>query len=318
MDVFEAKIANFADNTQGSILRDIPYFLRRQPLDVIPRKRRRRRGKRGRVVIRLKIHLRAGLPLSFTQDLSRFAVWHSPVLSSRCLTSIRADHPAPPDSPARLTQDSVSRIVIWPRPEGVNTANLHLLSKAPASCSTLTLRSPKMALINVHSLVNKTFILNDFISSHSLDFLFITETWVKVGDLSPYSELVPTDYCFYNSPHPVGRGGELAIITKKNFSFRCQTLPSTTFMSFEVQLLLLDWSDPIVLALIYRPLHLIKGFIAEFTEFIGDLITNYDWLPLLGDFNVHVCCPSKQLTPEFLNIIDSFNLRQWVTHPTHT
>lgn len=150
-----------------------------------------------------------------------------------------------------------------------------------------------MALINAHSLVNKTFILNDFLSSHSLDFLFITETWVKVGDLSPFSELVPTDYCFYNSPRPVGRGGGLAIITKKNFSSRCRMLPSTKFTSFEVQLLLLDWSEPIVLALIYRPPHLTKGFIAEFTELIGDLITNYDRIILLGDFNVHVCCPSK-------------------------
>ncbi|ROI15199.1 hypothetical protein DPX16_8998 [Anabarilius grahami] len=86
MDVFEAKIEIFADYTQGSILRDIPDFLRRQPLDIIQRKRRRRRGKRGGVVVRLKIHLSAGLPLSFTQlhsgsELLRGLAFADPVIS---------------------------------------------------------------------------------------------------------------------------------------------------------------------------------------------------------------------------------------------
>ncbi len=95
-----------------------------------------------------------------------------------------------------------------------------------------------MVLMNAHSLGNKTFILNNFLSSHSLDFLFITETLVKVGDLSPYSELVPTQYCFYNSPHPVGRGGGLALISKENFRSCCQLLASINPTRFEVQLLL--------------------------------------------------------------------------------
>lgn len=88
-----------------------------------------------------------------------FAVWRSPVLSSCWLT-------------VRLLQDFDPQIIIWPHPEGANTANFHPLKKASASRSTLY--SPKMALINAHSLVNKTFLLNDFISFQNLDFLFIT------------------------------------------------------------------------------------------------------------------------------------------------
>ncbi len=56
-----------------------------------------------------------------------------------------------------------------------------------------------MAQINAHSLVNKTYILKDCISFHSLDILFITEMWVKKGDLSPYSELVSADYWCYDA-----------------------------------------------------------------------------------------------------------------------
>lgn len=40
----------------------------------------------------------------------------------------------------------------------------------------------KMALINTRSIVNKSFILNNFFTSQSLDFLFITETWVNPGE----------------------------------------------------------------------------------------------------------------------------------------
>ncbi len=145
----------------------------------------------------------------------------------------------------------------------------------------------------------------------------LTETWVKKGDLSPYSERVSADYCFYDAPRPIGRGGGLAIITRKTFKLHCRLLSSASYTSFESQLLLFYWSEPIVLALIYRPPHLKNGFIAEFSEFIGDLVTKHDRFLLVSDFNVHVCCPSKQLSTEFLNIIDSFNLLQWVSRPTH-
>lgn len=45
-----------------------------------------------------------------------------------------------------------------------------------------------MALLNVQAVGNKTFILNDFMVENKLDFLFLTETWLKVGDVSPMSE----------------------------------------------------------------------------------------------------------------------------------
>ncbi len=69
-----------------------------------------------------------------------------------------------------------------------------------------------MALINARSLVNKTFLLNYFFTTHALDFMFITETWIKVGDLSPFSDLVPAGCTFFNLPRSSGRGGGLAVI----------------------------------------------------------------------------------------------------------
>lgn len=63
MVVSETNLGKFMDIPHRSILWDIPDFLRRWPLDIIPRKRRRRHGKRGGVIIRLKSYLRAGAVL---------------------------------------------------------------------------------------------------------------------------------------------------------------------------------------------------------------------------------------------------------------
>ncbi len=50
---------------------------------------------------------------------------------------------------------------------------------------------------------------------------------------------------------------------------------------------------------------------------MGFITTNYDRFLLVGDFNVHVCCPSNTLSKEFLTLIESFNLVQWINDATH-
>lgn len=44
---------------------------------------------------------------------------------------------------------------------------------------------------------------------------------------------------------------------------------------------------------------------------------NFDSVLILGDFNIHVCCPSKPLVSEFMHLVESFNLTQFVAGPTH-
>ncbi len=51
---------------------------------------------------------------------------------------------------------------------------------------------------------------------------------------------------------------------------------------------------------------------------MGDCITNYNNILLLGDVNIHVCCQSKPLEMEFLSLIDSFDMVQGMKDPTHT
>ncbi len=99
-----------------------------------------------------------------------------------------------------------------------------------------------MSLINARSVSNKTVIINDFFNSRTLDFLFIMDTWLTPGDLSPFSELVPSDCKFLNSPRSVGRGGGLASIFKQNFV--CRMLATNVYSSFELQLFVLELDNP--------------------------------------------------------------------------
>lgn len=71
----------------------------------------------------------------------------------------------------------------------------HLCAFSQARQSEVSSES-RMALLNARSVVNKTVIINDFFSLRELDLLFITESWITTGDLSPFSELL-TPKCFF-------------------------------------------------------------------------------------------------------------------------
>lgn len=58
----------------------------------------------------------------------------------------------------------------------VRRAGTTKLSAVSSSNRSVESTTVLMALINARSVVNKTFILNDYYVTHGLDFLFITET----------------------------------------------------------------------------------------------------------------------------------------------
>ncbi len=119
----------------------------------------------------------------------------------------------------------------------------------------------RMALINARSVVNKTFIINDFFSARHLDFLFLTETWLTTGDLSSFSKLLPSNCLFFNSPRTTGRG------YKDMFS--CRPVASNKYNSFELQLFALKLYEPLLVALIYRPPQHNKDFLMDFADLLG-------------------------------------------------
>lgn len=66
----------------------------------------------------------------------------------------------------------------------------------------------------------------------------MTESWVKEEDSSPFSELVPQDWIFHNSPQITRRGGGLAAVFKRKYITRI--IQVDVYSSFEVQLFQTD------------------------------------------------------------------------------
>ncbi len=324
-------------------LADIPAFLRRPPC-VIPRKKRwRRRGKRGGVLVRFKAYLasvsRDGcyIPAAcrgWCQSPWRWWVAAPlPVASSDATAAVRVHlaaaqrslemrgrwlHPVFPSSTMISETDlstvsSPLRVRVRLRRGGVDSSNLRQLNRAALPLSEdHTLR---LALINARSLANKTFLLNDFFTSRELDFMFLTETWLQTGELIPLSELLPPSCDFLSSPRTTGRGGGLASVFKS--VFHCQKIAVDVYSSFELQLFEINFPATVLCAVVYRPPKYNKNFIQDFADFVAGITLIYDRFLIMGDFNIHVCCESKPLVKEFLSLVDSFNLTQSVTGPTH-
>ena len=172
-----------------------------------------------------------------------------------------------------------------------------------------------IGLLNVRSLVSKSFICRDFIEANNLDLFFITESWLCPGDLATLNDTCPPNFLSFNHPRLSGRAGGLAVIYKENI--KGTSVNFGTFSSFEIFSVLLKGKLPILFVLIYRPPKL-TGFLDEFAELLSVIMPQYDRLCILGDFNIHVCCPSSAFVTDFITLYESFNLVQHITGSTHS
>ncbi|KAL7866039.1 hypothetical protein SRHO_G00112860 [Serrasalmus rhombeus] len=295
--------------TRSTLLSGIPSHLCRALAQASCRKRRRRGTRSGRLV-KLKLCLSGS---SSSRRMNR-GLCIPPAVIGRFGEPI-GTFLVPV---AGFDRDSLPHRTCSPRlrQRGVNHKNLKTLLRAPKLSQPQTQTPTRIALVNARSMVNKTFILRDFFSAQSLDFLCVTETWIGVGEHSALAELLPTGCNYFNSPRTSGRGGGTATVYKKDFKCRQCAVPSS-FSSFEATIFEVGRTDPVLCAVIYRPPKYNKDFLNDFSEFLAGYVPSYDRVLIVGDFNIHVCCSDKPLVADFLNIIDSFNLTQWVSGPTH-
>ena len=86
-------------------------------------------------------------------------------------------------------------------------------------------------LLNVRSSAGKTFLINDFITEHTLDFMFLTETWLdQTNSAAVLIESTPPGYSFISEARVSRRGGGVAVLF--NESFQCKQLSPGSFQSF--------------------------------------------------------------------------------------
>lgn len=180
------------------------------------RKRRRERGSRGGVQVRIRRAIKSSMefPLD-TMNLEglhlmrrsweyRYA-FHLPVFPNSSHSSICSPSPQP-----QVT------LTLRIRRREVNCQNLRQLDFVHLDLLQSSQLPLNMALVNARSICNKTFILNDFLTRHDLDILFLTETWASAGELSVFEELCLPNCCFISTPRSAGRGGGVAMVFKQS------------------------------------------------------------------------------------------------------
>jgi len=177
-----------------------------------------------------------------------------------------------------------------------------------------------VALLNSRSVKNKAHIIKDFVVDHNIDLLAITETWLRPNetDEQVINEICPAGYNLLHVPRE-SRGGGVGLMHKKCFKIMKRPLDGLSFTSFELIHLSLRYSSSdITLVIVYRPPNnqSISTFFDEFSNLLEKLAITPSKLLILGDFNFHVDTTDPTAV-RFINLLESFNLTQLVTVPTH-
>ena len=212
----------------------------------------------------------------------------------------------------------------------VNRANLTIVpvsrSSMPALDSTMvTVSRPfNVATINCESCNNKTADLVDYVIEKDLEVCCLTETWLREDNSLTPLHLCPVGYNICSFPRQCRIGGGVAVVYKDTLLLKqIETASSSSFEHGVVELSHPQFSRSLVLAIVYRPPRsrvnntAMSVFLNEMTYFLTSLAVRPGELLVTGDFNIHVDDTNDPNSRRFLDILDSLNLVQHVTEPTH-
>ena len=178
------------------------------------------------------------------------------------------------------------------------------------------LNTLNLALLNVRSLSGKTFLINDFIIEHNLDFMFLTETWLdQDNSAAVLIKSTPPNFSFMSEARVHKKGGGVAILF--NDSLQCKQMSYGNLDSFEYVALQLNSSSRVIFLNIYRPPKYCATFFDDFAELLSIICIDFDCVVIVGDFNIHVDNPQDRGTKELCCVLDNYGLTQHVTEPTH-
>lgn len=129
MDICTLDVAHVFNQTHRTLTADIPECIRQWPLITSRRKRRRKRGSRGGLTIRLNAHLQAGSFLNPSPKScnGRSVAWQPRDLAHQWL------RPIIPLCPSLVSLDGIPQIDLCRRRNGETSGNLRPLRRASFS-----------------------------------------------------------------------------------------------------------------------------------------------------------------------------------------
>ncbi|CAB3989706.1 Hypothetical predicted protein, partial [Paramuricea clavata] len=165
-------------------------------------------------------------------------------------------------------------------------------------------------------------IIKDFVVDKDTDILALTETWLPPsGNDLIIGDLCPTGYSFLHTPRHGSIGGGVGLLFKESLNIKRNV--QEVFRSFEY----LDSSFlnflHIRIIVVYRPPPSSANsltstlFFEEFSSFLEGIIVSPGQLLIAGDFNFHLDNPNDPLTKRFVDLLASFDLKQYISGSTH-
>ena len=162
--------------------------------------------------------------------------------------------------------------------------------------------------------------INELLKEFDLDILCLTETWLYSADIGVIRAALPESFSISHVPRATGVGGGVALLHKSaiNIKHVVNRPQSSSFELMEARFQL--HGEVTHIYIVYRPGH--PGtdltFIEEFGAFLESLLMVTGRILICGDFNYWVDEPaSKPFTIDFLELLETNNIINHVSSPTH-
>ena len=176
--------------------------------------------------------------------------------------------------------------------------------------------------VNARSVKSKSADFIELVVNSSADLVAVTETWLTDKDSAARLEIIPYGYKLINQSRLGRAGGGIALLYRDSISIK--KIRGKEEISFEfAEFIVKSGSFSTRLVIVYHPpyseVHPItdRAFLTEFTAYLESIILSVEPLLIVGDFNLHVDDPNDAVAVAFLDTLESLNLEQHVTGPTH-
>jgi exonuclease III len=190
-----------------------------------------------------------------------------------------------------------------------------------------------LCTLNIRSLfaADRSVFISDILATNNIDIFAFAETFqnstttpAQLFDVTPHGfQFLGQPRCCYNAHSSKAiSGGGLGFLVRDLLSPDVLHLPAfTSFEAFAISVK--SRGSKLVLYNIYRPPDSssystpFSTFLSEFSSFLSSAATAPDNFVITGDFNIHVNHPSDTHSSQFLTLLESFNLSQYVSVSTH-
>ena len=203
----------------------------------------------------------------------------------------------------------------------VNTKNLVHIHLGQDQTKTSNIR---VGTVNTRSIKNKSDLIMEASKLENLDFLVISETWLKEQDAHwvATSSLATAEYRIQTINRQGKQGGGVALLHKNRYQVtRDHNAPQLDLVEYGI------WSTRVrnkiltIAGLYHPPLGNTRNTPARFLDQVSQLVQylfiNHKNLVLLGDFNVHVNKLDNQDTQAYIDTMEALGLVQHIDQPTH-